>query len=343
MSKEGLMKVFIAGGTGLLGSAGAKELLKRGHSVVTVALPPVPAGADIPKDMEIFLGNYNEMSDAELTEKMSGCDGFVFAGGIDERIEFPPSVYDTYYKYNVVPMARLLKIAKNCGVKKAVILGSYFCYFAKLWPQKRLCDKHPYIRSRIDQENVALSFNDDNFEVCILELPYIFGAQEGRKPVWMFIVDILLKMKKTVYYPKGGTTMITVNQTGQCIAGALEKGTGGSCYPVGMYNMKWKQMLQIMLKHMGMPYKKIVTIPTFIYKISSYFLRKKYEKKGLEPGLDPVDFVEIMTAETYISGKTIKEKLGVAEDNIDAAIGESVKLCMEIKKGGKDIITMKAE
>ena len=42
------MRVFIAGGTGLLGSAGAIELIKRGHSVTSVALPPIPNGAQIP-------------------------------------------------------------------------------------------------------------------------------------------------------------------------------------------------------------------------------------------------------------------------------------------------------
>lgn len=43
------MKVFIVGGTGLLGAAGAKELISRGHSVKSVALPPLPKGADIPR------------------------------------------------------------------------------------------------------------------------------------------------------------------------------------------------------------------------------------------------------------------------------------------------------
>lgn len=338
------MKVFIVGGTGLLGAAGAKELISRGHSVKSVALPPLPKGADIPQEMELTFDNILKMSDEQLKEMLTGCDGFVFAGGVDERIEFPPPVYDYYYKYNIAPVAKLLKIAKSAGVKKAVILGSYFSYFAKLWPEKRLCDKHPYIRSRIDQENVALSFSDDKFEVMVLELPYIFGAMKGRKPVWMFLINMLLNMKNNVYYPKGGTTMVTVKQTGQCIAGALERGLGGTCYPVGMYNMKWKEMLKIMLKNIGAPDKKIVTIPTMIYKLSSYVTRKKYIKQGIEPGLNPVDFVQLMTADTFISGKVIKESLGVEEDDIDAAIGDSVMQCLEIKKNNsKDVVTMKAE
>ena len=36
------MKILMIGGTGLLGSAGARELIKRGHEVRSIALPPLP-------------------------------------------------------------------------------------------------------------------------------------------------------------------------------------------------------------------------------------------------------------------------------------------------------------
>ena len=42
------MKVFMIGGTGLLGSEAAKELIARGHEVTSIALPPLPQGAVLP-------------------------------------------------------------------------------------------------------------------------------------------------------------------------------------------------------------------------------------------------------------------------------------------------------
>ncbi|HEX3047628.1 MAG TPA: nucleoside-diphosphate sugar epimerase, partial [Bacillota bacterium] len=77
-----MMKVFMIGGTGLLGSEGAKELIKRGHEVSSIALPPIPTGANLPKEMKLTLGNYLEMSDEELKKHMNGCQGFVFAAGV---------------------------------------------------------------------------------------------------------------------------------------------------------------------------------------------------------------------------------------------------------------------
>ena len=42
------MKVFMIGGTGLLGSEAAKVLIERGHEVTSIALPPLPEGAVLP-------------------------------------------------------------------------------------------------------------------------------------------------------------------------------------------------------------------------------------------------------------------------------------------------------
>ena len=177
------MKVFMIGGTGLLGSAAARKFIDDGHEVRTISLPDLPQGAPIPEEMEICFGNYLEMSDAELEEMMAGCDAFVFAAGVDERVEFPAPVYAAYRKYNIEPCRRFLKLCKKVGIKHAVILGSYFSYFAKTCPEMELTKLHPYIRSRIEQENVALSYADKELDVCVLELPYIFGTQPGRKPV----------------------------------------------------------------------------------------------------------------------------------------------------------------
>ncbi len=56
-----------------------------------------------------------------------------------------------------------------------------------------------------------------------------------------------------------------------------------------------------------------------------------------------VSFAEIQTANTFIDKNLIKNELGVEEDDIDAAIGNSVKLCLESFKNSSSILEMKAE
>ncbi len=238
-------------------------------------------------------------------------DGFVFAAGVDERVEGPAPIYDLYKKYNIDPVRRLLTIAKECGVKHAVILGSYFSFADKIWPQLELAKNHPYIRSRRDQEDVAMSFADENFDVAVLELPYIFGTQPGRKPVWVFLVENIRGMKGATMWPKGGSAMVTVKQVGQAIAGALERNRGGFCYPIGYYN---------------------------------YSFMQDYKKRGIQGGLHMVKFAKIQCNWLYIDKSLGCDFLGVEPDDIDAAIADSVQLCIDIldNKAG-NIVAMKGE
>lgn len=335
------MKVIIIGGTGLLGLAGAKELIKRNHQVKTIALPDIPEGIDIPEKLEIVLGDYEKMSDEELKKHLEGQDALVFAAGVDERIEGKSPIIDFYYQRNVYPLKRLLKLAKEMKLTKAVICGSYFTYLDRNWENLYLYETHPYIKSRVDQTNEAFSFGDKDFAVSVLELPYIFGTQPGRKPVWVFLVEQIKKMKPFTFYPRGGTAMLTVNQVGEVIASALEKASGVKNIPVGYYNLTWRQMIKIFHKYLGTPNKRIVSIPKWLYKIFLSRYKRAYRKKGIESGLDFKGLAEIMTRKAYIDNTYIKKVLKVQEDDLDKAIGESVKLSLEILENNKKVVDMK--
>ncbi len=335
------MKVLIIGGTGLLGGQAARELIERGHSVAGLALPPKMD--DTPPDMRLTFGSYLDMTDAALSALLEGCEGLVFAAGVDERVEGPPPIYDLFEKFNITPLERILRLAKQAGVRRAVICGSYFSYFDKLWPELELSKWHPYIQSRRDQEAMALSFADGDFAVSVLELPYIFGAQPGRKPVWVFLVDYIRRMKPFTFYPRGGTAMVTVRQVGQAIAGALERGKGGTCYPIGYDNLTWQEMLTLFHKHMGTPRKRILTIPTFAFALFSRRLLKQRRKQSIEGGLNLAKFPALQTRNQFIDKSLGCVPLGVTPDDIDAAIGQSVRLSLDVLDGKTETVGMKAE
>jgi len=341
------MKIFLIGGTGLLGSAAAEELIKRGHEVSAIALPP--AMDDIPKQMKLEFKNYLTLTDDELRDYFSGCEGFVFASGIDERITGPKPIHEYFNKFNVTPLERILRIAKECGVKHSVICGSYFSHFDKKQPELGLSKWHPYIHSRRDQEKMALSFADENFSVAIMELPYIFGTQQGREPVWTIIVKTIRGMKKATMYPKGGTTMVTRRQVAQAMAGALEKTKGGVCWPIGCYNMTWKEFLTIVHNNMGLSGRKIITIPNWLLNIGIKFMEKNIRGEESENGIETEGgiclskFSDIQGAETYIDRSLGCDPLGVQDDDIEKAIGDSIKLAVDVLDGKIKAVGMKGE
>ena len=347
------MKVLMIGGTGLLGSAAAQIFVDRGNEVKTLSLPPLPQGAPLPPEMEIVFQDANKLTDDEMVEMMKGYDMFVFATGVDERVEFPAPVYDAYYKYNIAPLERYLPLAKKAGMKGAVVCGSYFAWLAKDRPEMRLTEKHPYIKSRIDQENVCEKYSDANFQVAVLELPYIFGTQPGRKPVWVILIEQLQRFENmpVTMYSKGGTAMLTVRQVGEAMVGAAEhayaaaeKGEGKfRAYGISCYNYTWEQFLKIVYRAMdGIPDRKIVGVPTWMFKAFGLKMRKDYANRGIQSGIDPVGLADIMDRNLFIPTDDCKE-LGCTPDDIEKAIFDSIALSMEAFKGTAQLVEMKGE
>lgn len=339
------MKVFMIGGTGLLGCEAATTLIKKGHQVTSVALPPLPEGAPIPEEMEIIFGDINKKTDEEIAAMMEGCECFIFAAGVDERVEFPAPVMDYYYKYNIAPLERIFPICKKVGVKRAVVLGSYFAYLQKLRPDMNLLERNPYFKSRIKQEEVCRDACDGNFSVAVLELPYIFGTQPGRKPVWTVLIEQIAFMDKWPFtmYPKGGTTMLTCRQVGQAIAGAaLKKGNGFEAIPIGMYNMTWKEFLAIVYEARGMHNRKIVGVAPWMMKMGMGGIIKDYAARGIDSGMDPLQLPYIMDINLFIDKKYCLE-LGVEEDDISTAITDSIKISEAAYNGSVQLLEMKGE
>src|SRR5690606_2113988 len=105
---------------------------------------------------------------------LAGFDAVVFAAGVDERASPKGKVDESFYKANVLPTRAVLRAAEAAGVKRAVVITSIFAWLHRERPELKLTDVHPYIRSRIQQEEAALASCQQTV-LSILELPYVFG------------------------------------------------------------------------------------------------------------------------------------------------------------------------
>ena len=73
-------------------------------------------------------------------------------------------------------------------------------------------------------------------------------------------------------------------------------------------------------------------------------LVKQQKKDGIQGGLDMIKFTELQCSNQIIDKELGCVPLGVEDDDIDAAIGDSVKLCVDILDGkAKNIVAMKGE
>jgi hypothetical protein len=152
-------------------------------------------------------------------------------------------------------------------------------------------------------------------------------------------------MKGATMYPKGGTTMVTKKQVAQAIAGALEKTKGGQCWPIGYYNKSWKEFLAIVHKNMGMPKRKVITVPNWLVTLGVKSMEKMLRNgEAGEGGIYLPKFTDLQGAQTFIDKSLGCVPLGVEDDDIEAAIGESIRLSADVLDGKlKNVVVMEGE
>lgn len=302
--KHEFKNVFICGGTGFLGYYSALEFIRKGAKIGVLALPnELTLSADWwPKEIKVNYGMLFNLrpgdetptvTKEELVKMFSGYDTLVYAVGPDDRMHTPKGVsgYDFFHKYLVEKVVPVFEAAKEAGVKKAVLLNSYFAYFDRIWPEKHLAERHPYIRVRVEQAEALIKVGDGGvanggMDVVVLELPYIFGSMPGRTPLWKEVFLDRFAGMPAIMFPKGGTNMIHVNGIAEAVVAAAYYGQHGDRLPIGNKDLKFKDMINMLMEDIGAT-KRYMGIPTWVATMGvKMTVVKALKKSGQDSGLN---------------------------------------------------------
>jgi len=319
--------VLIIGGTGFLGYHAGRVLLKRGYKVTALALPDIEIDGWFPKQIPVKYGDVFSIGNSELAAHLSGHDMLVYAMGPDDR-NTPDAPADLFFQEKLVQAsARVFEVARMAGVKRAVLLGSYFSFFHRKWPDLNLDIRHPYIRARINQAEAVLKVSGSEMETMILELPYIFGTVPGQMPLWKEVFFERLLKINPVLYPDGGSAMICVENVAEAVAGALEHGEAGGRYPVGDSDIRWKEMFDIMFTAIGVR-RRFIHVPYWLAALAGIAMMQKYRMNGKEPGLHLRRiFKDIISRDFFFESEHSAEILGYGSCDVRAAIAETARAC----------------
>lgn len=123
------MKVFIVGGTGLLGYHAALEFLRRGHEVEVAAIPDIELGDWFPRQIRVHEADVFELEPRRLSALFEGCDAMVYAVGPDDRCTPRAPAYPFLHERLVRACGRTIRAAREAGVRRCTVLGSYFTHF----------------------------------------------------------------------------------------------------------------------------------------------------------------------------------------------------------------------
>ncbi|TNH29726.1 NAD-dependent epimerase/dehydratase family protein [Micromonospora orduensis] len=299
------MRTLVVGGSGLIGAHVVDVLRERGHAATTVART-ARGGVD-------HLMDVDSASVEDLRPLLAGHDGVVYATRTDEQRPLPKPIYPRFRRDNVDPVVRLFTAAREEGLTRAVVMGSYYTYFDRLRPQWRLTERHTYIRCRVEQAREGRAAAGDDLPVAVLELPFVFGRAGDRLPNWAGPLDRWARSRTPLVAPTGGTAAASARSVAEIAVDALEQGRGDDI-PVADENLTWDDMIGRIAEAVGRR-RRVSRLPSGAAKAA---LRLGGALQGLgrkESGVNPSHLADLLLADLFVEPTTGR--------SLDAALRET--------------------
>ncbi|KGM12873.1 NAD-dependent epimerase/dehydratase family protein [Cellulomonas bogoriensis] len=328
-----MASVLVIGGTGLLGYHTTLELVARGYEVTSLALPPMPVEDLFPAEVGSVLADVTTMPDDDLAALLEGVHAVVYAAGADERVTPQAPAARFFYEANVVPTQRVARLARAAGVARFVLFGSYTAEFAERWPELGYRTRNGYPRTRLLQEEVAFCEGDGVMAVMSLRLPYIFGTMPGRTPLWQMFIDLVRGQDGFVAAPAGSTSSVTVRQVAQAAVGAVERGEHGGRYPVDEYELTYVEMYRAVCEALDRDPDQVQVVPFEAMRTALEQVDAAAAAEGREHGIHVVDSGMFQERRAVSDPAVTKRALGYGDDDVPAALRETLRYCLERERG----------
>jgi dihydroflavonol-4-reductase len=249
------MRVFVTGGTGFVGGAVVKKLVKAGHDVRALVRPESNTRQLYGLDVERITGDLgDEMS---LQRGIAGCD-WVFH--IAALYSYWGHSWQDFYRSNVEGTQRVLEVAQAADVGRVVYTSSIAALGV---PQ----DGSPgtedtsvsledmignYKRSKFMAEQVALEFAAQGLGVVIVNPAAPVGVADHKPTATgKMILDFL--QGKMPAYVDTTLTVVDVEDVAEGHLLAAQKGRPGERYILGGEILSLKQILDILADVSGRP------------------------------------------------------------------------------------------
>ncbi|MGU7784609.1 NAD-dependent epimerase/dehydratase family protein [Burkholderia sp. PU8-34] len=243
------MNILVIGGTGLIGGHAALYLREQGNTVTLAARKPAAAGSALASfdvlQRDYVAGNFTR-------DDLARFDAIVFAAGNDIR-HLPPGTDEAAHweRANVEAVPRFFALARDAGVKKAVLVGSFYPQVAP-----ELVDTVPYVRSRHLADERVRALATPDFSVCSANAPFVVGSVPGLRNEMFAAYTGYAEGKLAglpVYGPAGGSNFISTQSLSEAIWGALQRGESGKAYLVGDENLSFADYFAAFFRAAGHP------------------------------------------------------------------------------------------
>ncbi len=196
------------------------------------------------------------IDDAWKVKSFTGYDTVFHVAGIAHQKETKKN-QDLYYKVNRDLAVETAKKAKHDGVKQFIFLSSMSVYGMDIGVITRETEPAPrshYGKSKWQAEKEIETLNDDNFKVCILRPPMVYG--EGCKGNYQFLVKIATTFTVLPDY-ENKRSMIHIDNLSKYVKLCIDAYSEGIYFPQNESYVCTCEMIMGIRKNMGKQFKTV--------------------------------------------------------------------------------------
>lgn len=335
-------RIFVTGATGLVGGNLVRELSARGEDVrVLVRRNSNTMAVDGLKGVEKVFGDITDKE--SLHEAMEGCDR-VYHCAADVRMWIVPM--EQMRKINVEGTRNVLETARDKGVRRVVHVSTVDAIGFSTpdgWGTREKPSNEtvpfqnerfavPYMITKYEAQQVALTMNKLGLEVVIVNPTYMLGPWDVKPSSGAMIIEVAKGLAKG--YTTGGNNFVHIKDVVSAMITAMEKGRPGELYILGNENLSYKEIFTKVAKVVGVHPPRF-KIPKIISLTAGFFGTLYGQFTGTEPNINHLTAAMGYVEHYFDSSKAVRE-LGMPQTPIEVAIEDAYRWFLEhgyIKKG----------
>ena len=289
-------RVLIIGGTNKVLQLACKGFLKKGCEQVTLLCLYKNEKLDLNDypNVKIMYGDVHYLNSKELSIAMMYHDYVIIASSkTTKRGIVNEDVDDYYFERNIEDTENLLRIAKICKVQKVLILGTHYCAMDRKYPSLKLSERHPYIKNRKMQEEMAFTDSSNRLQIMTLELPYILGRNFQMTELFN-IIGLQIVANKPVPYFNGGGCFCTIEEAAEGIVNIFESEFKNEVYTLATMNLTWEQIIKEAKEYYGNT-SKLVKIGPIRLDMLIKRIKKQDDKNKVSSGFNLAYYSKLIT------------------------------------------------
>ena len=254
------MKTLVTGSTGFLGHWLATRLLEEGHEVTLLVRNPNKLADSLKKAHHIAVGDIND--NLALEKSFANQDMVFHLAGL---IAYKRSERAAMEKVNVAGTQNVVDACLKVGVGRLVHMSSVSAIGASFDGKNLLNENSEYNIKHLDlgyfetkrkaEEVVKEAFRNRNLNTVILNPSNIYGAGDAEKGSRK--TQIKVAKGKFPFYPVGGCSVITVEDTVEATLQAAKVGRNGERYILAGENITIQQLFEKIARAGGVEPPKI--------------------------------------------------------------------------------------